>query len=298
MIITCPNCQTNYQLAQKAIGSAGRKVLCANCRQTWKAMPLDQENQSTKPKLVSKNGQITTNSNDDKIFSKQDEEKLDAQFSKIEQIEKNNQLQQQVLNKVTDSSFAADDDKLLNDKRANDLQTKPIQKTSQLDKGLSQKAKKVLNRRKNKIAQNMPLNKIKRQARIWMLLFLIIILAGGYIYRNLVVQAIPQFAIIYKVLGQEVNVVGLDFTNVKTLLIKENNVEKLLVTAKIRNITNRQINVPAIIVNIIDADNISLNEWSIKPTLASLAPREQFEFEAQLKTIPEGIDSVKLSFAK
>jgi len=35
MIITCPHCQTKYQVAYEAIGSAGRKVQCAQCRQAW-----------------------------------------------------------------------------------------------------------------------------------------------------------------------------------------------------------------------------------------------------------------------
>jgi predicted Zn finger-like uncharacterized protein len=35
MIITCPNCQTKYQVAYEAIGSAGRKVQCASCNQSW-----------------------------------------------------------------------------------------------------------------------------------------------------------------------------------------------------------------------------------------------------------------------
>lgn len=35
MIITCPHCQTKYQVAFEAIGSAGRKVQCAHCHQAW-----------------------------------------------------------------------------------------------------------------------------------------------------------------------------------------------------------------------------------------------------------------------
>ena len=35
MIITCPHCQTKYQVTFEAIGSAGRKVQCAHCHQAW-----------------------------------------------------------------------------------------------------------------------------------------------------------------------------------------------------------------------------------------------------------------------
>jgi predicted Zn finger-like uncharacterized protein len=39
MIITCPHCQTKYQIAYRAIGSAGRKVQCCYCQQAWRERP-------------------------------------------------------------------------------------------------------------------------------------------------------------------------------------------------------------------------------------------------------------------
>ena len=39
MIITCPHCQTKYQVTYEAIGSAGRKVQCAHCHQAWDQHP-------------------------------------------------------------------------------------------------------------------------------------------------------------------------------------------------------------------------------------------------------------------
>lgn len=45
MIITCPHCQTKYQVTYEAIGSAGRKVQCAQCQQEWRQRALPK----TKP---------------------------------------------------------------------------------------------------------------------------------------------------------------------------------------------------------------------------------------------------------
>jgi predicted Zn finger-like uncharacterized protein len=39
MILICPACSTRYLVAPTAIGSAGRKVRCAKCQQTWLARP-------------------------------------------------------------------------------------------------------------------------------------------------------------------------------------------------------------------------------------------------------------------
>lgn len=42
MIITCPHCQTKYQVTYEAIGSVGRKVQCAHCQQAWQQRPLSK----------------------------------------------------------------------------------------------------------------------------------------------------------------------------------------------------------------------------------------------------------------
>ncbi|WP_210183226.1 zinc-ribbon domain-containing protein, partial [Methylobrevis pamukkalensis] len=39
MKITCPNCDTSYQLADGAVGPAGRNVRCKRCETVWHAMP-------------------------------------------------------------------------------------------------------------------------------------------------------------------------------------------------------------------------------------------------------------------
>lgn len=53
MIITCPHCDTRYQVAYEAIGSAGRKVQCAHCNRSWeeRAMPapVDEEDRLFDP---------------------------------------------------------------------------------------------------------------------------------------------------------------------------------------------------------------------------------------------------------
>ncbi len=43
MIITCPHCQTKYQVTYEAIGSVGRKVQCAHCQQAWQQRPLTKK---------------------------------------------------------------------------------------------------------------------------------------------------------------------------------------------------------------------------------------------------------------
>ena len=43
MIITCPHCQTRYEVADRAIGDRGRSVQCANCANSWLANRSNSE---------------------------------------------------------------------------------------------------------------------------------------------------------------------------------------------------------------------------------------------------------------
>lgn len=39
MIITCPECQSQYRLADEVLGAAGKDVRCTTCRHTWLQLP-------------------------------------------------------------------------------------------------------------------------------------------------------------------------------------------------------------------------------------------------------------------
>lgn len=39
MLITCPNCETTYEVEEAKLGPSGRAVRCAQCGETWRAMP-------------------------------------------------------------------------------------------------------------------------------------------------------------------------------------------------------------------------------------------------------------------
>lgn len=281
MLIICPNCQTNYQVAQKAIGALGRKVVCANCQQPWRAkLELSQE-PIAKPKIVatSDSASFDEQKNSDEIFSPEDEKKLDSEFSKQEQVEEQVSIKRE-------------------SKEQENSPPQQNKNNSKLDKSLKKQQKKSSLKRKNNITQNMPIRRMMQNARIWILIILLIISAGSVFFRNNIVDIFPQFAGFYENIGLKVNLVGLEFINVKTLITKDNGRDKLSISANIHNVTNNEISVPDIIISLFDENEEALMQWSVAPRVKSLRTREILDFKTHLEEVPFGTQTVKFSFAR
>ncbi len=84
----------------------------------------------------------------------------------------------------------------------------------------------------------------------------------------------------------------------QTINVIDDGVEKLLLKAKIVNITNNIISVPPINIEIFDDNGNSLIHWNVAPMVKMLKPREILDFETRLEAVPEIATNVKLTFAK
>ena len=93
------------------------------------------------------------------------------------------------------------------------------------------------------------------------------------------------------------NVIGLEFGDVETLRTLREGTDVMLISARIRNVTNRTLDVPPVLVNILSADGSSLYEWTARPQARFLGPGEVLKFETQLNSAPKEAHQVRLIFA-
>ncbi len=284
MIITCPNCQTRYQVGANTIGSVGRKVLCASCNRSWQAHAEQEADRIKKPQLVDVNSKFEAQDYDDKLFNDADEAALDDKFAKEEQTIKEEEIEPKAEEKVIK-------------RRSEDKKTKKVEENENSDFAKSKRQKDMQHRHKTK-AKNLPLSRIKHNTQYFMMFILLSVILGGFVFKNNIVRIIPQMAVLYELVGIDVNIFGLEFNDVKTTRSINDAQEKMSITAKISNITNEPIKVPVIIVTILGANNEKLLQWGATPSVQMIGRGETIEFKTQVNSAPFGSTSVSLSFAE
>jgi predicted Zn finger-like uncharacterized protein len=258
MIITCPHCQTKYQVTYEAIGSAGRKVQCAHCRQAWQQRPLEPDEPSPEQKAA---------------FDAMAEDGLDEAM-------------------LAEARLVAEEavQKLV-------AEPAPTEATRKSDAAIINKRQKDFTRRQSAMVADLPLARLRRTMRVAGVLALVGLACIGYFGRVGVVERYPDLAGLYAAVGLGVNVVGLEFTNVTTLRSLRDGKEVLAVSAQIVGIEPKPVSVPAVVVTLLDDQGSPIYEWSVTPAVRDLMAGERSTFDTQLTTPPGNAARVRLSFA-
>lgn len=262
MIITCPHCQTKYQVTYEAIGSAGRKVQCAHCQQAWQQRPLDRDDATPEQKQA---------------FEAIAEDGLDEAMSAEERAvaaEVARRLEQEQLARATGSTAAG-----------------------KVDPAVIRKRQKAFTRRQTAMEADLPLARLRRTLRVAGCLLLVGGLATAYFGRTMVVTRFPAMAGVYESIGLGVNVVGLDFTNVSSLRTLRDGKEVLIVSAQIIGLMPEPVAVPSVVVTLVDAHGRGIYEWSVTPSVRDMMAGERSTFDTQLTQPPGDAARVRLSFA-
>lgn len=266
MIITCPHCQTKYQVTYEAIGSAGRKVQCAHCQQAWQQRPLDKEDPPT-PAQKKATEVMTEDGLDDAMAA--EEQKVAAEVAR----------------------------RLAREKLAEEAQHKAAAAAGKVDAAVMRKRMKDFTKRQSAMVADLPLARLQRTLRILGAVALIGVLATAYFGRVAVVKQFPAMAGVYEAVGLGVNVVGLDFSNVTTLQSLRDGKEILSVSAQIVGLMPEPVSVPAVVITLIDSHGQGIYEWSVTPSVRDLMAGERATFDTQLTMPPGDASRVRLSFA-
>jgi hypothetical protein len=162
---------------------------------------------------------------------------------------------------------------------------------------LHKKRQRAFSRRQHSLTRRLPLARVRRVVRVAATLVLLGVLCGLYFLRTDIVRQFPDMAGVYEGLGIGINVIGLNFREVRTLRTLRDGKDVLIVNARIFSESARATAVPPVIVTLLSDNGVALYEWSVLPDARELGPGEVVDFETQLATPPEGATAVKLTFA-
>lgn len=270
VVIECPNCGTRYQLPADTIGPQGRQVACAHCGEAWKAKAIAQ------PEAADA----------DDIFDDAAESELDAQFGAAQ-------------------AAAAEDDPDREDRErtlaeiraavASGRQPNPAPPGPPAT-GLK-RLQRDFTRRQAAANKRLPLARARRVIRLVSVTALVLLIGAGVLFRTDVVRQFPDLAGAYDALGLGVNVVGLEFRDVTTLVTLRNGNREMRVDGRIFSIAARRVAVPRTVVTLLDDNGNPIYEWSIPPEVPELQPGEVVDFTAQLTSPPDAATRVRVGFA-
>lgn len=273
MIISCPHCQTKYQVTYEAIGSAGRKVQCAHCQQAWDQGPIEPD--EPPPAIRQAEQALAEDALDDALSA--EEKVATAAVGKPGK------------EKATKPKKTKKDD-------LEDDQSRGQSAAGRLDPAVVRKRRKAFSREES-VSEEQPVERLRLALRIIWGVALVAVLAYAYWGRVQVVQRFPAMAGIYEAVGLQINVVGLDFSNVSSMQTLRNGKEVLIVSAQIVGLSPIPVPVPSVVVTLIGPNGQGIYQWSVRPAVRDLMIGERSTFETQLTLPPGEASRVRLSFA-
>ncbi len=271
VIIACPSCGTRYQVPAGALGDAGREVQCAQCGKSWRATA------ELPPPAPA----------EDVMFSPGQEDALDAVFEAEARAAAPPP-------EPAKPALTPEHQRTLDEIRAA-LAPKP-RNANAIDPAALNQTQRAFDKRQQGLTRTLPMARMRRTARLGAFVALVSVLVLGFSLRTDLVTWFPQLAGLYAGIGLPVNVVGLQFEDAKTLTSLRDGKTVMQVTARIRSIANRAVDVPPILVSLLNAQGAPVYEWTVAPQTPSMDPGDIIDFTTEVNAPPEGAVTVRLSF--
>ncbi len=123
-----------------------------------------------------------------------------------------------------------------------------------------------------------------------------VILGAGIIYRESVVQALPQSANLYKMVGLPVNLRGVVIQNVSSKIALEQGNPELTVEGEITNVTRQSVKLSRLRFAIRSENGREIYSWKATADKPVLEPGESVKFRRKLSGPPEEGHDVLVRF--
>ncbi len=290
MQITCPNCQTSYQVDPSSVGSTGRSVRCARCRTVWFAAntgALSEIALSHRAEIA----EFAAVSAAEAPWPEPDASPADtpepADVGFVHDAPP-----------IADSG-GSDDPSAGDDTRSE----RPLIESPALAPIEHEAAASPLPEDIETVAARRARERARNRRLGWPLpalpsaiLALVLLDLGLIGWRSEIVRVVPQTASLYAAVGLPVNLRGLALVDITTEAVINEGVPVLLIQGRIVSTAKRTVGVPRLRFAIRNASGIEIYSWTALPTRSLLSPGETVAFQARLASPPPETHDVLVRF--
>ncbi len=115
--------------------------------------------------------------------------------------------------------------------------------------------------------------------------------------RRHIVAAVPETGAVYAAIGLPVNLRGLEFHGVKSIVINDGGVDMLVVQGDIVNVANKKVALPRLAFAVRDAKGAVIYSWTAQADVRDLQPGQTHTFRRRLASPPQDGQDVLVRFA-
>jgi predicted Zn finger-like uncharacterized protein len=289
MLITCPNCQSSYTVADTALGEKGRSVRCAKCKEVWRAAPPPAMAEPAVEEWQPSVDEWKPSTDEWQPSTDEWQPTVDPPAAEAEPAAPTGDAAwpQPDAAPAVDPPHMDDAPPVVPGQHG-DAPVEAAATSGGLEYDAARRRKAARKRAERERGFGVTAGRIAAA--------LACILVALLVARESVVRMFPQTASLYSRLGFHVNVRGLEFGGLTTAFETQDGTRVLFVEGDIRNITRANQPVANLRYALRNAAGVEVYSWIGVPDLNLVPPGEMTHFRTRLASPPNDGRDVRISF--